>query len=192
MDNNNSMLYLYIFLIIIVFIIIMPIKIRVIRNNSYNDIDVYFIKIFNMRLDLDEIIKRMFFDKNSSISLNSILYNIGLFIKSSNIIKDTVKQMKISKMTCIFQVNLKNEKIEMLGIVTAWNSICYLRDFIYKYFKEINNEYYSVQTNNEKINSSFEIILNFRLIYIIFSVLKNFKDIKKIIKFIKKGKEKNV
>lgn len=192
MDNNNSMLYLYIFLIIIVFIIIMPIKIRVIRNDSYNDIDVYFIKIFNMRLDLDEIIKRMFFDKNSSISLNSILYNIGLFIKSSNIIKDTVKQMKISKLTCIFQVNLKNEKIEMLGIVTAWNSICYLRDFIYKYFKEINNEYYSVQTNNEKINSSFEIILNFRLIYIIFSVLKNFKDIKKIIKFIKKGKEKNV
>lgn len=192
MDNNNSMLYLYIFLIIIVFIIIMPIKIRVIRNESYNDIDVYFIKIFNMRLDLDGIIKKFFFDKNSSISLNSILYNIGLFIKSSNIIKDTIKQMKISKLTCISQVNLKNEKIEMLGIVTAWNSICYLRDFIYKYFKEINNEYYSVQTNNKKINSSFEIILNFRLIYIILSVLKNFKDIKKIIKFIKKGKEKNV
>lgn len=186
------MLYLYIFLIILLFLILMPIKIRIIRNDSFNDIDIYLVKIFNIRLDFDKFIKKVFSDKDNTVTLNSILYNLGLFIKSSNIIKSTIEQVSVFKLTWIFQVNLKNEKLEMYGTIASWNSIFILRNFIYKYFKSVNNEYYSVQTSDEKINTSFEMILNFRIIYLLFSVLRNFKDIKKIKTFIKKGNEKNV
>lgn len=170
----------------------MPIKIRIIRNDSFNDIDIYFVKIFNIRLDFDEFVKKAFSDKNNSVTLNSVLYNLGLVVKSSNIIKGTIKQIRISKLTWIFQVNLENEKLEMYGTIASWNSICILRNYIYKYFKSVNNEYYSVQTSDEKLNTSFEMILNFRLIYLLFSVLINLKDIKRIKTFIKKGNEKNV
>lgn len=188
------MKFLYIFLVLIFILLIMPIRIRIIRNDKHNDIDIYFVKIFNIRFDLDATIKKFFSDKNSNdaITLDKILYNIGLIIKSSNIIKDTISLITVSKLTWIMQTKSKNKEIEVFAIVASWNGILYLRKLIYKNFKEVKNEYYSVQNQGAKIDALFDAVLDFRIIYFLFAVFKNYKDIKKIRIFVKKGSEKDV
>lgn len=188
------MKFLYIFLVLIFILLIMPIRIRIVRNDKHNDIDIYFVKIFNIRFDLDAAIKKFFSDKNSNdaITLDKILYNIGLIIKSSNIIKDTISLMTVSKLTWIMKTKSKNKETEVFAIVASWNGILYLRKLIYKNFKEVKNEYYSVQNQGAKIDALFDAVLDFRIIYFLFAVFKNYKDIKKIRIFVKKGSEKDV
>lgn len=184
---------MFYFLIFILALLFMPIRIRIIRNDKFNDIDIYFIKVFNVRLDFDKFIKKMFVDSDSSnkVTINKVLYNLGILIKSSNMIKSTISRVVISKLTWIVEVENKNEEANVFLTVASFNIIVYLRNLIYKYFKEVKNEYYSVQTESSKIDASFEVIFDFRIIYFILSVFKNFKDIKKIKNFIKKGSEKD-
>ena len=100
--------------------------------------------------------------------------------------------MTVSKLTWIMQTKSKNKEIEVFAIVASWNGILYLRKLIYKNFKEVKNEYYSVQNQGAKIDALFDAVLDFRIIYFLFAVFKNYKDIKKIRIFVKKGSEKDV
>lgn len=186
------MIYLYIFLLLIVIVLVMPIKIRVIRNDKHNDVDIFFVKLFNKRLDLDELYYKLLSDKrDNKITINSILYNLGLFIKSYSIIRNTCKMVEISKLTIVSKTKSKKEENQVYSSIVFWNTISYTRSFLMKNFKKVSNEYYSMQIAGDDRELSFELRLNFRLIYLLISVFTNYKDIPKIIKFHKKGSENN-
>ena len=44
--------------IIIAVILIMPIRIVAVRDDVRGDVDIYFTKIFNLRLDFDQLVRR--------------------------------------------------------------------------------------------------------------------------------------
>ena len=186
------MKYLYIVLLLFLIVLLMPIKIRIIRNDKHNDVDIFFVKVFNKRLDLDELYYKLLSDKKENkITINSILYNLGIFIKSYPIIKKTCKMIEISKLTIVSKTKLKKEENQVYSSIVFWNTISYSRSFLMKNFKKIGNEYYSMQVAKDDRDVSFEIKLNFRLVYLLISVFSSFNEIPKIIKFHKKGSEKN-
>ncbi len=192
-DNNNIMIYLFFVLILIICILLMPIKINITKDKDKTNVDIYFIKLFNKRLDFDELIKRLFSDySNSTSSINNLLYNLGMLVKSHNIIKDTCQMITISKITWIYKINLSSDELEMYAMVLGWNSISYLRSFLLSSFKRVKDEYYAIQSNNDKALATFALHMNFRPIYLLIATFKNIKDIPKIIKYHKKGSEKNV
>ena len=187
------MKYLYIILILILLILIMPIKIKISKTSKHIDVDVYFVKIFNVKLDFDKLMKKLLTTKYNPdiVTINGILYNMGMIIKSYGIIKEICSMIVISKMTWIYKINFEKEELEVYATFIGWNTISYFRSFLISSFKNIKNEYYSIQTTKEVVGLSFEMVMNFRLIYLFFALFKKIKDIPKIIKFHKKGSEKN-
>lgn len=188
------MKYLYIILFFLLIILIMPIKIKIYKKSKHIDVDLYFAKSLNLRLDFDKMMKKILM-KNYNYhvdALNNFLYNLGIFIKSYGIVRELCKITMISKLTWIYQINLEKEELEMYSMIVGWNFIAYLRNFLNSFFKGISDEYYSIQTENETFGLSFEIIINFRFIYLVYVLIKKIKDIPKIIEFHKKGSEKNV
>lgn len=188
------MKYLYIILFFLLIILIMPIKIKIYKKSKHVDVDLYFSKLLNLKLDFDKLMKKILMKnyKYHVNALNNFLYNLGIIIKSYGIVRELCKITMISKITWIYKINLKKEELEMYSMIIGWNSIAYLRNFLNNFFKGISDEYYSIQTENETVGLSFEIIINFRFIYLVYVLIKKIKDIPKIIEFHKKGSEKNV
>ena len=76
----------------------------------------------------------------------------------------------------------------ILGVCFSWIAIGYFRDYVHRNFRVVENEYYNHQVAAaNKIN--FECHFNVRLAYILLALIRHFKDIPKIIKFMKKGKK---
>ncbi|MGB4537448.1 MAG: hypothetical protein WBI24_02190, partial [Bacilli bacterium] len=54
------MIYL---LIVIVIILVMPIKVVAARDDVRGDVDIFFTKIFDLRLDFDQLVRRVFAER---------------------------------------------------------------------------------------------------------------------------------
>lgn len=82
------MITLLIIITVLLIILFMPVKVQIIRNDKKNDINLYFVKIFNIRFDLDEFLKKLYQD-NSKPSLTVIINNI----KNLKIYKKLLKEL---------------------------------------------------------------------------------------------------
>ena len=182
------------FLIIITLLFIMPIKIKITRNDKKNDLDLILTKIFNITIDLDELIKYFLTTKEnrSKITVDSVLYNIGLFRRLKNIFITILRMVSVSKLTLITKQNIKSIERDVYVYVLSWTFLNFFKNKIRRKVYNINNEYYSVTKNdNVKIyDINFECDFNIRLLYVLLAVIINIKDIPKIIKYVK-GSRKN-
>jgi len=166
----------------------MPIKIVVSKDDQRSDVDIFFTKILDIRLDFDQLLRRFFAEKGdpNKITLHSILYNLGLYRNAKSIIATTTKMIKIKKLTFIIKSKSTSLDTETWSYVFSWIIFGYFQDYIHRYFKAVDNEYYNHQiAPANKVN--FECYFNIRLIYLLFALIRNIKDIPKIIRFMKKG-----
>lgn len=184
------MVYLYIFLLIILIIIFMPIKVRIIRNDYKNDVDLFFVKLFNVRLDLDKLIRYFLTTKldRTRVTLGSILYNINMYKKSKNIINSFNKWIDIKKITIILKTNESLNDFDIYTNVLFYTGISKLQDYLKSNFKSIENQYYVVNNESENNELEFEMILNIRIAFFIYAIIRNIKDIPNIIKATKENK----
>lgn len=170
---------------IIAFILLMPIGIRFIHNDNRNDVDVYFYRLFNYRLDLDEFIKLFITDKNNKkISINATINNLIVFVKTRKIVYDAMKVSKVLKSTILLKENYDN----IFTFFSYWNFCSYFSSFINNNFSKVKNEYY--MTSNCEKELCFEVVIEIRLIKLIYVFLKNFKEVVKAIK-IRRRQKKN-
>ena len=93
---------------LVVILFVMPLRIEI--NIKYDkkiesNVRLVFIKIFNMSLNIDELIKMLVQDENENISLDKIIYNIDLIIASKNINKTFCKMISIDKLTVVGSFN---------------------------------------------------------------------------------------
>ena len=177
------MITLIIILTILIIILFMPIKVQIIRNDNKNDINLYFIKIFNLRFDLDEFIKKLYQD-NSKPSLNVIIKNIKTLKIYKKLLKELMGMIILKKNTIQLYTNNIN-----IGFV-YWNSIYTIRNFLSEHFLKLENEYYNVKYDEKEKNKiQFEFIFYFRTIYLIIAYIVSIKD---IINKKKKGSVVNV
>lgn len=171
-----------IILLLIMIILFIPINIRIIYDNTFSDIDVFLSKFIRHKFDLDEFIRK-FTSYNNKISYIIILNNIELLINSKNILKDILKKTNIIKSTII----LKNNYNDFFQVILFWNFIARIKCFLKDNFKFVNNEYYMVVNGNQEI--SIEMIFKIKIINILYSCLKNYKELFKIIRI--KRRQKN-
>lgn len=174
--------------IIIVIIFIMPIKIVISKDEISGDVDIFFTKIFNVRLDFDELLRRLFSlrDAPGQITIQSIIYNIGLYKNARGILRTIAKMIKINKLTLIIKTKSLSLETDTWGYVFSWIFFGYFQNYIHGLFKRVENEYYNHNVA-PTTNINFECKFNIRLFYILFSFIRNFKDIPKVIRFIRKG-----
>lgn len=190
-EENSNMIYL---LLIIILLLSMPLKIKIIRNDHKNDLRLVFTKIFNYTIDLDELIKFFLTTKENrdQITLDGILYNIGLFSKMKRIIKSFLKMVHITKITIITKQNISNSDLDVFAYVMSWTLISFFQNKLRRRVHTVRNEYYSVTREQSGFlyDVNLECDLQIRILFILLAVIINIKDIPKIIKYIK-GSKKN-
>ena len=184
---------IYLLLLAILYLLLLfPLKIRVIRNDNQNDIDLYIVKKWNLQVDIDEAISRLYEKNDYHPSTFTTIYNLAKVYKSRNFIKSVLSVSKIKKITIIFKNNIKDESAKIYFSLFSWVIIGKIRDYILNNFNKVKDEYYMVDdfaTSRTMVN--LEIIFEVRLIYFILSILKNIKELPKLIKLFKKRRLKN-
>lgn len=177
------MIVLIIIFTILILILFMPIKVQIIRNDEKNDINLYFVKLFNLRFDLDEFLKR-FYSSNSKVDINTIIKTISNIKIYNKLLKEIMGMITIQKSTIIYNIN------NIFLSVISWNTIYAFRNFINNLFLGVNNEYYNVMYSEKKKNTiEFEFIFYIRVIYLIIAYIIS---VKQIIKNKRKGSAINV
>lgn len=182
--KNNIMILLIIIIVLLVLVLIMPIKVQVVyvkdesRERKYSDINFYFVKFFNKKIDLDSVIRVLTRDENDDVSISKLIYNIQLFILGKNINKTLLKMVYVDKVTALFTTNSIYQYVLYNNIISLSSM------FINGYTKDVGSEYYSVLLKENR-NSNFEIIFYIRGVYALFAIIANIKDLIKIRKFIK-------
>lgn len=164
-----------ILLTLIIILLFIPISIRVIYDDNFSDIDIFISKHISHKFDLSLFIRK-FIIENDKINYLTILNNLQLIINSKKTIKDIMKSIKINKSTVIVKDGYDN----YLKFIIFWNIISRYSYFLRENFKSIENEYYMF--SNAKKDISFEVIFNIRMINIIIAIIKNFKEMTKLIK----------
>lgn len=179
-------------LIIITILLIMPIEIVFTKDENYNDIDIYLTKLFNIRLDFDEILKLLLTTKENrdQITIRGLKRNYELFSLSRNLIFDASRNSRPKKLTLILKVKKIQPEVDIFLYVAYWNFLLFLKNKFHDAVPKIGEESYSIEYK-EKFNIVFKWSLRLRFIYIIFSFIKNYKDLIKIRKFLRKGKNKH-
>ncbi|HEY8395315.1 MAG TPA: hypothetical protein VIK96_00900, partial [Bacilli bacterium] len=106
----------------------------------------------------------------------------------SPFVRTATRMVPLEKMTFIIKTSGKSLERQTWNFVFSWILISYFQNFVHSYFKDVKDEYYN-QVPAEKTAIYFEFRFNFRLIYLLFSVIKNIREIPKLI-HPKKGRKK--
>jgi len=167
-----------ILLIFFLILLFLPIGVRIIYDNKYSDVDVFIFKFIKYKFDLDSFIRKFIMDENdiNKISFHTLLNNLELAINSKKLIKKIMKTIKVKKSTIIY----KHDFEDYLVFIFYWNIVSRYKHIIRRYFKKVENEYYMI--NNEGQDISVELILRIKLINIFIVILKNMKEMIKVLK----------
>ncbi|HHU56000.1 MAG TPA: hypothetical protein GXZ48_04855 [Acholeplasmataceae bacterium] len=160
----------------------MPIHFKVIYDGKRSDLEINFIKLLDLKIDLDKVIRFLLTTKydREVITLEGLIYNFTLFRKSRNIITSIAKMTIIKKLTCVAYEDYEKYFL----VVNSWIILSKLKSILHNHFYKIKNEYYMV-ADNEKFRLTFEAIMEVRIIFIIIAIIINIKDVFKIIKFMR-------
>lgn len=178
-------------LIIITILLIMPIEVVFTKDDKHNDIDIYLTKIFNIRLDFDEFLKLLLTTRENrdQITIKGLKHNYELFKLSRNLIYSVSKNSRPKKLSLVLSAKKIYPELDIFVYVAAWNLLGIARNKLHEFVPRLDVERYDVDFN-DKFKLEFKWSIRIRFIYIIFSIIKNYKDLFKIRKFLKKGKKK--
>jgi len=177
-------------LIIIIIILVMPIEVVFKKDEINNDIDIFLTKLFNLRLDFDEVLKLLLTTKENrtDITLSGLKHNYHLFMLARNLIYDVSKNTRPKELSFVFKAKKVYPELDIFIYVGLWSFLSYLKNKFHEFVPRLENDNYElVYTSN--FNFSFYWSVRLRVIYIIFSIIKNYKDLFKIRKFLRKGKK---
>ena len=142
----------------------MPIELQIKYDEKNSSVKLNFIKLFNLQISISRFLKLLLTTKNQRdiITLESIIYNTIIFLKSKKLIKSLCSLSYIKKISFV----------------------AYVKEKLHEYFYKVYNEYYIVLPE-EKTKLRFYTVVQIRIILIILGILFNIKEIFKIRKFMK-------
>lgn len=168
--------------VIIFLLIVMPIEFRVIYTNARGDLEINLVKLLNIRIDLDKVIRYLLTTKGhrEEITLEGIIYNFTIFRKSKNIFNTLARLTIIKKMTVIAYEDYEKNYL----VINSWILLNYVKAILKNKFWRIKNDYYMV-ADDDRFRLNFEAIMEVRIIFIIIAIILNIKDVFKTIKFMR-------
>ena len=183
-----NMIYIF---IIITILLIMPVEIIFRRDEDHNDIDIYLTKIFNIRLDFDEFLKLLVTTKENrdKVTIAGLKSNYELFKLSRRLIYDVTKNSRPKEVELRVKAKKIYPEIDLFVYVVLHNLLLLIRGEIRSFVPRQKNEVYEIK-EGDKFAYTFRWSVRIRMAYILFSLIRNYKDIIKIRKFVRKGKKK--
>ena len=183
-----NMIYIF---IIITILLIMPVEIIFRRDEDHNDIDIYLTKIFNLRLDFDEFLKLLVTTKENrdKVTIAGLKSNYELFKLSRRLIYDVTKNSRPKEVELRVKAKKIYPEIDLFVYVVLHNLLLLIRGEIRSFVPRQKNEVYEIK-EGDKFAYTFRWSIRIRMAYILFSLIRNYKDIIKIRKFVRKGKKK--
>lgn len=168
------MKFLILFIVIILVFLLLRVSIYIKYEEKF-EIWLKLTRLFNFKVNISKILKK--YIKLDKIKIDRKLIRNELTI-SNYLIKDLLKRINIENLTIIEYTNILSDRF-ILGIpFTMYYMNIILKDNLEKYFKSIENSYYSLNLINNGSNYiKAEIDLNIRLFELIVYFIKNFKFI---------------
>lgn len=190
----NLVLIITVLLGIILFIILFSkLKIKIYKRGSGKlELDIYFLFFAHINLNLTRIFDKYLKTHSTKENINTILSNIRLFINNNKIIEKILNKVAVKKIYLITGYNTNNPLFYPYLTVFNWSIVSSVKNFVDRYFKKVDNEYYQVMMNDEsKKGINIDALFSVRVISILIVILIRFKEFIKLIKYIRKGKEEN-
>lgn len=190
----NLVLIISVLLGIILFIILFSkLKIKIYKRGSGKlELDIYFLFFAHINLNLTRIFDKYLKTHSTKENINTILSNIRLFINNNKIIEKILNKVTVKKVYFITGYNTSNPLFYPYLTVLNWSIVSSVKNFVDRYFKKVDNEYYQVMMNDEsKKGINIDALFSVRVISILIVILIRFKEFIKLIKYIRKGKEEN-
>lgn len=190
----NLVLIITVLLGIILFIILFSkLKIKIYKRGSGKlELDIYFLFFAHINLNLTRIFDKYLKTHSTKENINTILSNIRLFINNNKIIEKILNKVTVKKIYLITGYNTSNPLFYPYLTVLNWSIVSSVKNFVDRYFKKVDNEYYQVMMNDEsKKGINIDALFSVRIISILIVILIRFKEFIKLIKYIRKGKEEN-
>lgn len=168
------MKFLILFIVIILVFLLLRVSIYIKYEEKF-EIWLKLTRLFNFKVNISKILKK--YIKLDKIKIDRRLIRNKLTI-SNYLIKDLLKRINIENLTIIEYTNILSDRF-ILGIpFTMYYMNIILKDNLEKYFKSIENSYYSLNLINNGSNYiKAEIDLNIRIFELIVYFIKNFKFI---------------
>lgn len=168
------MKFLIIFIVVILVFLLLRVSIYIKYEEKF-EIWLKLTRLFNFKVNISKILKK--YIKLDKIKIDRKLIRNELTI-SNYLIKDLLKRINIENLTIIEYTNILSDRF-ILGIpFTMYYMNIILKDNLEKYFKSIENSYYSLNLINNGSNYiKAEIDLNIRIFELIVYFIKNFKFI---------------
>jgi hypothetical protein len=160
----------------------MPINLRFTYDDKESNVEIKLTKIFNLKIDIDEFFKLILTTKKNrdKVTLDSLLFNAGLFIRSRKILRWVCKQSDVRKVTLILYQNYEWPSL----IVSSWTILSGIKSLIHNLFYQVEDEHYMIN-DDEKLQFQFDIVMQTRIFFAILAILFNIKDLFKILKYMK-------
>lgn len=168
------MKFLILFIVIILVFLLLRVSIYIKYEEKF-EIWLKLTRLFNFKVNISKILKK--YIKLDKIKIDRKLIRNKLTI-SNYLTKDLLKRINIENLTIIEYTNILSDRF-ILGIpFTMYYMNIILKDNLEKYFKSIENSYYSLNLINNGSNYiKAEIDLNIRIFELIVYFIKNFKFI---------------
>ena len=169
----------------------MPVEVVFTRDETHNDIDIYLTKLFNFRLDFDEILNLLLTTKDNreQVTLSSLKYKFALFKMAKKIIQDIGKNARPKRLKFTIKAKKIQPEIDLFLYIILWTFLSYVKDKFHELVPRMEDDSYNL-VYASKFNYTFYWSIRIRLVYIIFSIIINYRDLLKIRKHLRKGKKK--
>lgn len=160
----------------------MPIEFRVTYNENKSSVQLRFVKLFNLQVEIIKFIRLLLTTKKEreKITLESILYNLTIFIKSKHIIRTACRLSYVRKVSVVIHEDYDFPFL----VIGTWTIVDKFKSFLKSNFFKVYDEYYMVLDNEER-KIKFEIIIQMRIILALIAIIINIKDLFKVIKFMR-------
>lgn len=173
---------LIISIFIIFIIVVMPINLKVLYDKNNSTVELRLVKIFNVKFPIIKVVK--FFtttkDNRDKITLEGILYNFAIFIRSKPLIKLICNMARVKKVTVSAGISYEH----YLVVVNSWIILDRFQKFLKKTFHKVENEHYMIN-DSEEMYFATELIIEIRIILILFAIIIKIKNILKVLKFMR-------
>ncbi|QVK20639.1 hypothetical protein KHQ82_10050 [Mycoplasmatota bacterium] len=161
-------------------------KFKVVVDDDEANIDLFFTKIFNIRLDVDELIKRFTQSKHreGGFSFYETFENIKKVFESRSFIKDILSYVVIKEIQIVDKLKVQDSFYKQFVDVFNWTTLSFVQRYLRENVKEVHKEEYIVLENFRENVARVNIycIGEIKLVNIIMSILKNIREIPTIIK----------
>jgi len=163
------------------------VKITIINTEDQTDVRVRFGILIYFHINYEAFIRffSLIRDEENKISIKAFFEKSKGYIESRKIVKQLVANTTIAKFKLVSKNNAYDPIIEQYINATSWIVLSFIKEYIHSNFKKVKKDEYLVVTSKKlpsKYDLDFNITAKISVYALLFVLLRNVRDIPRILK----------